>query len=513
MKIDRPVLGQYRLLKRIGYGGMAEVYYARHLDDESQEVAIKAIRADLAEDPIITRRFRREVRALSRLSHPHILPLLDWGEDDERIYLVLPWVRDGSLSHLLQKTRGGLPIEQAIPLFGQLCSAVQYLHEQNIIHRDIKPQNVLMQQGNHLLLTDFGIVQDPSDTDTRLTLPGCGMGSAHYMAPEQASGRATSLSDLYSLGIVLYELLTGAVPFSAESPLQVLLQQAHAPLPDPRQFQPTLPQSLVEILQTALAQDPAARFPSVQDFWQAVQPLADPTACLALSADLEKRDGRRPLTTDRPGWPQGLEILNNQRPDIARQKALAKQPTMKITPTRQKTRPLFGLRAGQQAPMARRRPHLTRQQKASLGGGMAAAFLLLAGAAVLGFSQPRQASQQATAASQAAPQPSPTKTTVPTTKPSPTPRAPTTTQPSSPPKPAKPGHPGGPKKNPPGPGGPAAPGKGPANPPNPPGKGGKGPGRPQRVISKPAMTLPTPGTIAAIDLLRFGDSTYGMLCR
>ncbi|HLW02793.1 MAG TPA: serine/threonine-protein kinase [Ktedonobacterales bacterium] len=431
MRIDKPVLGQYRLLGRIGYGGMAEVYYAQHLNDESQEVAVKAIRTDLTEDPSITRRFLREVRALSRLSHPHILSLLDWGEEEERIYLVLPWISGGSLSHLLQTRGGFLPIEQAVPLFGQLCSAVQYTHEHNIIHRDIKPQNVLIQQGNHVLLTDFGIAKDP--TDTRMTLTGCGMGSVNYMAPEQALGQASSRSDLYSLGIVLYQLLTGAVPFSAESPLQVLLQQAHAPLPDPRQFQPTLPPGLVEILQTALAQDPDARFPSVHDFWLAVQPFENPSSLPHPSADiaLEGRPGRRPLTTGRPDWYEGLEIPNRSATEPAYENSkhsLAKQPTAKLAAARQKKPFALNLKMHQQSSASRQRPHLTRQQKTFLRGSMAVAFLLLVGVGVLGFSQPFQASQHATSASQSAPQPSPPRKTAPTPRPSPTPAHPRSPQ-------------------------------------------------------------------------------------
>jgi serine/threonine protein kinase len=425
MRNDQPVLGQYRLLKRIGYGGMSEVYYARSLDDESQEVAVKAIRTDLAEDPIITRRFLREVRALSRLSHPHILSLLDWGEEEDRIYLVLPWISDGSLSHLLRE-RGALPVEQAIPFFGQLCAAVQYTHEHNIIHRDIKPQNVLVQHGDYALLTDFGIAQDP--TDTRLTLTGCGMGSVNYMAPEQAMGRATSRSDLYSLGIVLYQLLTGAVPFSAESPLQVMLQQAHAPLPDPRQFQPTLPPELVEILQQALAQNPDARFGSAQDFWEAVQPFQNPAYTPQRSAEtaLEARPGLRPLTADCPGSSNGLDIMGGLGVEAAHQdtgSALARRTTLKLAPARQKKTAPLTAKAARASSLFQKPSQLTRQQRAVLGGSMAAAFLLLAGVGVLGASQPQQASQHATSASQSAPQPPPRKT-APTPSPSPTPTRP-----------------------------------------------------------------------------------------
>src|SRR5262249_43237547 len=130
---------------------------AQPLGAEAQDVAVKVMRTDLAKDHIASHRFLREVHALERLSHPHILSLLAWGEEEDRLYLVMPWVRDGTLSHLLHERGGAMPINQAINLFGQLCAAVQYAHEQRIIHRDIKPQNVLVEHGDHLFLTDFGI--------------------------------------------------------------------------------------------------------------------------------------------------------------------------------------------------------------------------------------------------------------------------------------------------------------------------------------------------------------------
>ena len=161
------------------------------------------------------------------------------GEAAGSLYLVLPWIREGTLSQLLQARGGFLPVEEALPLFEQLCAAVQYPHQQGIIHRDIKPQNVLVRDFTHVFLTDFGIALD--DLDTRLTTTGGALGSVTYMAPEQAMGQPTARSDLYSLGIVLYQLLTGVVPFVGDSPLQVLLQHALIPPADPRQFQPSCP--------------------------------------------------------------------------------------------------------------------------------------------------------------------------------------------------------------------------------------------------------------------------------
>lgn len=307
MMTDEQFLGQYQLLERIGQGGMAEVYRARDLTAYGREVAIKVIRNDLIEDSAWSQRFLREGRALSRLSHPHILSPIACGEENGRPYLVMPLVRDGTLSQLLQGHHGFLSPEQAIPLFGQLCQAVQYAHEEGIIHRDIKPQNVLVQQCTHVFLVDFGIALDR--TQTQLTLTEAGLGSVNYMAPEQAVGQATARSDLYSLGIILYQMLTGVVPFSGDTPLQVLLKHAYDPMPDPRQFQPNLPVELVQILQTALAKDPDARFASAQALEGAVQQVGAASSWSTLPANspalLHPGLPRAAVLQGWSAWPRG----------------------------------------------------------------------------------------------------------------------------------------------------------------------------------------------------------------
>ena len=262
-------LGDYELVERVGGGGMAEVYRARQLTAFGREVALKVIRAGLSENEKFRARFLREAQAISKLSHPNILPLIEFGEENETLYLVMPLVREGSLRDLIRQREGTLPLEEAITLFLQLCSAVQYAHEQGIIHRDIKPQNVLLQQHTHVLLADFGIAR--SDAETRITGEGAGLGTVEYMAPEQAIGQADKRSDIYSLGIVLYQLLTGVVPYSGSTPLQVLLKRTNDPLPDPRTLNPSLSAQMVQVLQTALAKDPAERFQSALALGRAVQ--------------------------------------------------------------------------------------------------------------------------------------------------------------------------------------------------------------------------------------------------
>jgi serine/threonine protein kinase len=262
-------LGDYELIERIGGGGMAEVYRARQLTAFGREVALKVIRTDLSASEEFRARFLREAQAISRLSHPNILPLIEFGEEDETLYLVMPLIREGTLRDLLRSRNGALPLEEGLPLFIQLCNAVQYAHEQGIIHRDIKPQNVLLQQHTHVLLTDFGIARDRSGK--QITSIGLGIGTADYMSPEQALGEADIRSDIYSLGIVLYQLLTGLLPYQGTTPLEVIVKHSNDPPPDPRKLNPALPDQIVAVIETVLAKDPNERFQTASALSRAAQ--------------------------------------------------------------------------------------------------------------------------------------------------------------------------------------------------------------------------------------------------
>ncbi len=275
-------LGDYELVEQIGNGGMAEVYRARQLTAFNREVAVKIIRPDFSQHEEFRSRFLREAQAISRLSHPNILPLIEFGEESQTLYLVMPLVREGTLRDLIKQRNSPLAPEEALPLFTQLCSAVHYAHTEGIIHRDIKPQNALLQQHTHVLLGDFGIAR--SRAEKAITATGVGLGSAEYMAPEQGLGQADARSDIYSLGVVLYQMLTNAVPYSGSTPLEVLLKHTTAPLPDPRALNPALSLPLVQVLQTALAKDPDERFQSAQALGRAAQQaLSDISGQLRIS--------------------------------------------------------------------------------------------------------------------------------------------------------------------------------------------------------------------------------------
>lgn len=272
--------GNYELIELIGSGGMAEVYRARQLNAFGREVAVKVIKSSAADQPLFHERFLREAQTTARLSHPHILPLIESGAIGRRrqhSFLAMPYVPDGTLRDLLARTGEPLPIEVAAPIFIQLCDAVQYAHEQGLIHRDIKPSNILLQHERHVLLADFGIAFDTEDM--RLTSTGVGLGTPQYTAPEQAQGIADKRSDIYSLGVVLFEMLAGQVPFTGRTPYEVFYKQTTAPIPSLRSINPALPVSLARldaVIHKALAQEPDQRFQTASALGEAFQAALRP---------------------------------------------------------------------------------------------------------------------------------------------------------------------------------------------------------------------------------------------
>jgi len=266
-------LGRYHILEQLGEGGMATVYKARDLNLD-RDVALKVIRTDIFGSSILERmlkRFQREGRTLGKLTHPNIVPILDFGEHNGAPYLVMPYLPGGTLK---QKLKGQLPYRQTVQMLIPVAQALVHAHQQGVIHRDVKPANILLTRTGELMLSDFGIARIIDAEETRdLTSTGVGIGTPEYMAPEQGMGQADERSDIYALGIVLYEMVTGRIPFRANTPMAVLLKKSQEALPRPTQFVPDLPQAVENVLIKALTKDPANRFQTMAECTRALDAI------------------------------------------------------------------------------------------------------------------------------------------------------------------------------------------------------------------------------------------------
>jgi eukaryotic-like serine/threonine-protein kinase len=260
--IGRKLGNRYEVIERIGGGGMAVVF--RALDTLlNRHVSIKVLRAQFANDEDFVRRFRREAQAAASLSHPNVVNIYDVGMEGEDYYIVMEYVDGLTLKEVIQD-RAPLPVSEAIDIAKQICSALGHAHENNIVHRDIKPHNILIGKDGRIKVTDFGIAR--AITSNTITQDGSVLGSVHYFSPEQARGGITDVkSDIYSLGVVLYEMVTGELPFSGETPISVALKHLQEQFVEPRQLNPALPQSVENIVLKSLAKDPAVRYQSARD--------------------------------------------------------------------------------------------------------------------------------------------------------------------------------------------------------------------------------------------------------
>lgn len=248
---------RYRIVRRVGSGGMADVYEARH-HQLDRPLAVKVLHAHLARDPEMRVRFRREAEAASRLLHPFICAPLDYGETDDAVYLVLPFIGGGCLADDLTVLRV-IPPVRAARIAAQMCAALDYSARQGVIHRDVKPDNVLFDDDGNAILTDFGIAT--AHFHGRLTAGGRAMGTPHYMAPEQAMGRfVDGRADLYAVGVMLYECLVGATPFDGEDGYAIGYKHVHElPVPILKKV-PKAPSGLADIAMKLLEKMPEARF-------------------------------------------------------------------------------------------------------------------------------------------------------------------------------------------------------------------------------------------------------------
>jgi Serine/threonine protein kinase len=257
-KID----GRYQIIRTIGEGGMANVYlaYDTILD---REVAVKVLRGDLANDEKFVKRFQREAKAASSLNHPNIVEMYDVGEDNGNYFLVMEYVDGRTLKNLIKK-RGALSLTEVIDIMLQLTSAIACAHDSYIIHRDLKPQNVMILEDGRAKIMDFGIAIALNSTE--LTQTNSVMGSVHYLPPEQANGSGTTIkSDIYSLGILMYELLTGKLPFKGENAVEIAIKQMKEKLPGICSQNELIPQSIENIVLRACAKNPKNRYDSVAE--------------------------------------------------------------------------------------------------------------------------------------------------------------------------------------------------------------------------------------------------------
>ena len=262
---------RYQIIKSIGEGGMANVYlaYDTILD---RNVAVKVLRGDLASDEKFVRRFQREALAASSLYNENIVEVYDVGEDNGQYYIVMEYI-DGKHLKTLLKKRGKLTIPEAVDIMSQIASGLSVAHDQYLIHRDIKPQNIMILENGLVKITDFGIAM--AMNSTQLTQTNSVMGSVHYLPPEQASGKGASLqSDIYSMGILMYELLTGKLPYHGDNAVEIALKHLKEPLPSIRDELPSIPQSVENIIIKATAKNPKNRYADAKEM------LEDLKTCL-----------------------------------------------------------------------------------------------------------------------------------------------------------------------------------------------------------------------------------------
>jgi len=281
-------LGHYQILEEIGEGGMATVYKARdtHLD---REVAIKIIRREVFSPnqlDTILKRFEREAKSLAGLLHPNIVSVIDYGKHDGLPYLVMAYLPGGTLKELLGNP---MPWRYSVRFLIPIVRALEYIHDHHIINRDVKPSNILLTEKNQPMLTDFGLVKIFEDNVvTNLTSSNVTLGTPDYMAPEQWTGNPTALSDLYSLGVVLYEMITGHRPYTSDTPAGILLKQASEPLPLPQKYVPDLPQNVESVLLKALARKPESRYPDMRSFADELQNLLDGREVTATTIEIKE---------------------------------------------------------------------------------------------------------------------------------------------------------------------------------------------------------------------------------
>lgn len=350
-------LGPYEIVEVIGHGGMATVYRA-YQRSMRRSVALKVIRRDATPDDHAIRRFSREAELIAQLEHPHILPVYDFNGEHDPPYIVMRYLPSGTLRHILE--RGSLDLHEVALIIAQVGSALDYAHELGVIHRDVKPSNILIDAKGNAFLTDFGIARMVAPNAEHMTGTGTAVGTPGYMAPEQVVGeKVDGRADVYALAIMTYELLTGTLPYQAELPMAVLYQHIHAPVPYVRAARPDLPAEINTVMQRGMAKQAVDRYPTAGEFSQALQAAlnvglqATPRNLRAIAgATIQERERRRTERTTRDA------TLHTPDMPIS---ALAPEPT---TPPARATRLI---------------PRRVRNAVLAMGGGLLVVLLLALG--------------------------------------------------------------------------------------------------------------------------------------
>jgi len=293
------ILGPYRILEQIGLGGMATVYKA-YQSGMDRLVALKVLPEHYARDPLFVQRFRQEAHVIAQLEHRNIVPVYDFGEQDGTTYLVMRYLQAGTVKDIL--AHGPLPLPDAARIVADVAAGLDYAHAQGIIHRDVKPSNILVDKQGHAYLTDFGLAKVLEST-VELTSSGSLLGTPAYMAPEQTLGNpVTPQTDVYALGVVLYEMATGRPPYEADTPMAVALMHVHERLPLPRQVNPALSEAVELVILKALAKDPHDRYQSAGELAQALatavaaEPPAPSTRLIELAEAVAVRKSEEEIT-------------------------------------------------------------------------------------------------------------------------------------------------------------------------------------------------------------------------
>ncbi len=250
-------LGKYKIEEELGAGGMGTVYRAR--DSESGElIVVKVLLAELCSDQFYMSRFIREIKVMEELHHPNIIAILDYGKESGTVYFVMEYVDGPSLRKILDEEKV-LPVKESLRIAIQIATALYYAHQHHVVHRDVKPSNILLDRGDQVKLGDFGVAK--SGGATRLTSTGGIVGSPYYMSPEQAQGSVVSeASDIYSLGVILYEMVTGCLPFKAANPVQLVQMHQYSIPENPYSFNPEVSEELSGIIMGLIEKQPEKRF-------------------------------------------------------------------------------------------------------------------------------------------------------------------------------------------------------------------------------------------------------------